>query len=51
MMVYVTATIDMDADDYLEAYTKFDVTGGNCRVGKDVTSIDTTFFGAFKLIT
>ena len=51
MMVYVHATIDMDADDYLEAYTKFDVTAGNCRVGKDSTSIDNTFFGAFKLIT
>jgi len=54
ILTTLNTIITLDADDYIEAFTRFKVTSGNCTVdGNDNTSgsdIPMSYWGAYKII-
>ena len=50
ILTYTAGLITLDADDYIEAFTQYRVTSGNCRVEATTESGSSAFFGAYKII-
>ena len=50
MGVSTLAIVSLDDDDYIEAYTRFDVTGSSPVVNATYISTTSTVFGSFKII-
>ncbi len=51
ILTYTAGLITLDADDYIEAFTQYRVTSGNCRIEATIESGSSAFFGAYKILT